>query len=192
MSIVYNQKKASDLVVGGRHMREAWINGRQVWPDWDGRTDYEWAMDVFNASDRENYTYKYLIMFYDIQPETIFAFADSDALLITSDGATYTSGETHTWDDRNARPSHEYNGRKARYAIYYTNQQQGDCSLVAETKYLFIDGLCFAGANFKDKELMERIYLCNASDLRKIYFQQEKCLKTVGCCGMYPLWIYPM
>lgn len=33
MSIVYNQKKASDLVVGGRHMREAWINGQKIWPE---------------------------------------------------------------------------------------------------------------------------------------------------------------
>lgn len=33
MSIVCNQKKASDLVVGGRHMREAWINGEKIWPE---------------------------------------------------------------------------------------------------------------------------------------------------------------
>lgn len=33
MSIVYNQKKASDLIVSGRHMREAWINGEKIWPE---------------------------------------------------------------------------------------------------------------------------------------------------------------
>lgn len=32
MSIVYNQKKASDLIVSGQHMREAWINGEKIWP----------------------------------------------------------------------------------------------------------------------------------------------------------------
>lgn len=40
MSIVYNAKKASDLVVGGRHMREAWINGEKIWPEAEGWGDW--------------------------------------------------------------------------------------------------------------------------------------------------------
>ncbi|MEG1331162.1 MAG: leucine-rich repeat protein [Eubacterium sp.] len=63
MSIVYNGKKASDMVVNGRHVREAWIDGKKVWPeevvDWG-----DWFVVRYQDVYRVN-------LYLEIESETI-------------------------------------------------------------------------------------------------------------------------
>lgn len=81
MSIVYNQKKASDLVVSGRHMREAWIDGQKIWPD-------RFSIDHFFNS----------LNFQWMGYGNLYYNADGNYIYYTSDGAIlYYDKADHQW-----------------------------------------------------------------------------------------------
>lgn len=102
--------------------------------EWQPQTDW-WDIDTILENDTEDYPAKIILLLTDTNDSIDLTITTQIAKIKTSDGFTYTTSGTHTWDktqDKNCTL-----GYKTRYLIYYYTNVNFNVNYVLPTEHIY-------------------------------------------------------